>query len=482
MEDPADPNLMLQEYIPGGEHDVWMFNGYFDGGSDCLAGFTGRKLRQTPVYTGVTSLGVCLANDEVLRTTTRWMRELGYRGILDIGYRFDARDGLYKVLDANPRIGATFRLFTASNGLDVARALYLDITGQPVPEGRQVEGRKWMVEGGDLDSALQYRRDGKLTIRAWIASLRGVQEGSYFARDDLAPFMDASLGFLRRKSRGANGPGAGPDPPLQASVDQHFAVRADIYDRPTVDGLSYAKRRATTIQWIEELGLPRTARILDIGTGAGLTSVDFAERGFEVIATDTVSAMTEATSRLASERGVADRVRTLLADAHKLPFEDGAFDVAIAMGVLPWLHSPKQAMTEMARVLSPGGYALISVDNLFRMPDLLDPRRNPIGVTVVRWLGDALRRTGLRRAPRSNGLSRRDAPGTVETYLAGLGLTEIRRTTIGFGPITFWNHPIVPEGASVRLHRALQGLADRRVPVIRDLGGHWVILARKHSD
>jgi ubiquinone/menaquinone biosynthesis C-methylase UbiE len=152
------------------------------------------------------------------------------------------------------------------------------------------------------------------------------------------------------------------------------------------------------------------------------------------------------------------------------------------MGVLPWLHTPQQAMAEMARVLSPGGYALISVDNLFRLSDLLDPRRNPIMVTLVRRIGDALRRIGMRRSPRTNGLSRRDAPATVETHLAGLGLTEIRRTTIGFGPVTFWNHPIVPGGASVRLHRTLQGLADRRVPVIRDVGGHWVVLARKRSD
>lgn len=203
MEDPAEPNLMLQEYIPGGERDVWMFNGYFDGRSECLAGFTGRKLRQTPVYTGVTSLGVCLVNDAVLETTTRWMKELGYRGVLDIGYRYDARDGQYKVLDVNPRIGATFRLFVARNGLDVVRALYLDLTGQVVPEAEQIEGRKWMVEGADLDSALRYRRDGKLTIREWAASLKGLQETAYFARDDLAPFRAVVRGFVRRKSRRA---------------------------------------------------------------------------------------------------------------------------------------------------------------------------------------------------------------------------------------------------------------------------------------
>ena len=109
---PAErSNTMLQEYIPGGPDTVWMFNGYFDARSDCLVAFTGRKLRQSPPYTGMTCLGVCLPNPDVAQTTTRFMKEIGYRGVLDIGYRYDARDGLYKLLDVNPRLGATFRLF-----------------------------------------------------------------------------------------------------------------------------------------------------------------------------------------------------------------------------------------------------------------------------------------------------------------------------------------------------------------------------------
>ena len=82
-------------------------------------------------------------------TTVRFMHELGYRGILDIGYRFDERDGEYKLLDVNPRIGATFRLFVGDDGMDVLRALYLDLTGQEVaattaphrpPLGRRAAG------------------------------------------------------------------------------------------------------------------------------------------------------------------------------------------------------------------------------------------------------------------------------------------------------------------------------------------------------
>jgi len=181
-------NVMLQEYIPGDDDSVWMFNGYFDSDSNCRFGITGRKIRQYPPYTGQTSLGICLRNDFVYSTTVRWMKELGYKGILDIGYRYDARDGQYKVLDVNPRIGATFRLFVDHNGMDVARALYFDFTGQPIPSAVAREGRRWVVEDADIGSCLRYRKDRKLTVAQWLKSLAGIEEAAYFAMDDLRPF------------------------------------------------------------------------------------------------------------------------------------------------------------------------------------------------------------------------------------------------------------------------------------------------------
>ncbi len=204
LEDPGDPNLMLQEYIPGGDDAVWMFNGYFDADSECLFGLTGRKLRQTPAYAGTTSLGVCLPNETVDGLTRRWMKAMGYRGMLDMGYRYDARDGQYKVLDVNPRIGSTFRLFVGRHGLDVVRALYLDLTGQPVPADQMIEGRRWLDEH-DFASSLRYWRDGKLTVRQWASSLRGVQESVYVARDDPAPFARLGLQVVGASLRGNRG-------------------------------------------------------------------------------------------------------------------------------------------------------------------------------------------------------------------------------------------------------------------------------------
>lgn len=188
MEARDAPSLMLQEYIPGGAENVWMFDGYFDSESNCRFGITARKLRQYPAYTGMTSLGVCETNETLLNLINDFMKAVGYRGILDIGYKYNPRNGKYYLLDPNPRLGCSFRLFVDSIGMDVVRALYCDLTGQPVNTGKLREGRKWLVEPFDIVSSLKYWRDGNLKIADWIRSFRRVEEAQWFALDDMRPF------------------------------------------------------------------------------------------------------------------------------------------------------------------------------------------------------------------------------------------------------------------------------------------------------
>jgi predicted ATP-grasp superfamily ATP-dependent carboligase len=205
MESPRGSNVMLQEYVPGTPESVWMFNGYFDERSECRIGFTGKKIRQSPPYTGATTLGVCEHNSAVYDATTRLMKELGYRGILDIGYRFDDRDGQYKLLDVNPRIGGSFRLFVGQDGADVLRTMYLDMTGQHVPDSGACEGRRWLVEPLDVASTVTYLRRRDITPWGWLKSLRGVREAAWFAADDPLPFfalwLAALWSFARRLVR-----------------------------------------------------------------------------------------------------------------------------------------------------------------------------------------------------------------------------------------------------------------------------------------
>jgi predicted ATP-grasp superfamily ATP-dependent carboligase len=168
---------------------VWTFHGYSDGAGEPILGLVGNKLREYPVDTGLTTFGVNRPNPAVHEAASSFVRQIGYRGIIDLDFRHDARDGQYKPIDFNPRPGANFRLFVDDRGIDVVRAAYLDLTGQEVPRGRQRVGRKWMLENWDMVAARKYVSGGRLTVREWLRSLRGVEEVAWAAPDDPAPFV-----------------------------------------------------------------------------------------------------------------------------------------------------------------------------------------------------------------------------------------------------------------------------------------------------
>jgi predicted ATP-grasp superfamily ATP-dependent carboligase len=208
---------MLQEFIPADPGGDWFFHGYCDAKSDCRPAFTGLKVRSYPAHAGLTSFGRAAPNDRLRAELTGLLARLCYRGIVDLDLRLDARDGSYKLLDFNPRLGAQFRLFRDSAGVDVVLAAYLDLTGQPIPKGAQLDGRAFLVENYDPIGALGYWRRGELRLGPWLSSLRQADELAWFARDDLRPFglmclRMGALGITRRLARQRSVPDYGGQP------------------------------------------------------------------------------------------------------------------------------------------------------------------------------------------------------------------------------------------------------------------------------
>jgi D-aspartate ligase len=183
--------VVVQELIPGVDGDVWMYNGYFDRSSRCLISFTGRKIRQVPPGLGLCTAGECVENPDLAAAAERFLSAVGYRGLVDIDFRRDPRDGRYKVLDVNPRLGGVFRLFVDPDGLDVVRAMYLDLTDRPVPSRGPTGGRKWVMEHGELIALRRYRREQGLKLRQWRWSLRGLRELATLSPTDPLPFLVA---------------------------------------------------------------------------------------------------------------------------------------------------------------------------------------------------------------------------------------------------------------------------------------------------
>jgi len=186
---PADEisNLLLQEYIADGED--WFFHGYCNAESKCLAAFTGRKLRSYPLYAGSTVLGKAVTNTTLSAQAELFLKAVHFSGIMDIDFRLDSRDGKYKVLDFNPRVGAQFRLFENSEGSDLAHVCYSDLSGQPVRKSSQVDGRIFIVEFDDLRASLQAFRQHELSVPDWWRSFRGIKEFAWFNWADPIPFL-----------------------------------------------------------------------------------------------------------------------------------------------------------------------------------------------------------------------------------------------------------------------------------------------------
>src|SRR5262245_33062040 len=103
----------------------------------------------------------------------------------------------------------------------------------------------------------------------------------------------------------------------------------------------------------EAVDLLAGERVLDVAAGNGNASLAAARRFAEVTSTDYVPALLEQGLR----RAEADRlhITTQVADAERLPFADGSFDVALSTYGVMFAPNQGQAARELLRVVRPGG-------------------------------------------------------------------------------------------------------------------------------
>jgi demethylmenaquinone methyltransferase/2-methoxy-6-polyprenyl-1,4-benzoquinol methylase len=146
-----------------------------------------------------------------------------------------------------------------------------------------------------------------------------------------------------------------------AEVAAMFDSVAESYDR-TNDLLSFGQDRIWRRQVLKTVNPQSGQTVLDLAAGTGSSSVVFAKPGVKVIASDFSEGM------LAVGRKRHPNLEFVFADATKLPFADASVDaVTISFG-LRNVVDPKKALTEMLRVLKPGGVVVICEFSHVRTP------------------------------------------------------------------------------------------------------------------
>lgn len=273
----------------------------------------------------------------------------------------------------------------------------------------------------------------------------------------------------------------------EASVNAYFQVGAaywdDVYQKYNVRAARYQERLKSVLKLVDRCSLPLGSHILDLGSGAGIYTVALAKRGYLVHAVDAAPAMLERTRRHAMEAQVDNLVKTSVASVYRLPFPAAAFSMVLAIGVVPWLDSPQNAVAELARVIKPGGYLVMTADNRRRLDVLLDPLKSPLLSLARKMAKSILRFSYSERHPAPAGTVYASDHSTAEVrqLLASAQLDRLHVETLGFGPFTFFDREFVPEWLAVKTHRLLQWLGKLGCPGLRSAGWQIVVLGRKQG-
>jgi ArsR family transcriptional regulator len=137
----------------------------------------------------------------------------------------------------------------------------------------------------------------------------------------------------------------------------------------------------------------RAGSLLDIGTGTGRLLEIVSDRVERATGIDMSRDMLALARARLAERGLADRCAVRQADMYRLPFADGAFDVAVVGMVLHYAEDPAAAVAEAARVTRPEGLLLIVDLAPHGRADLLDRHAHRWpgfdDAAIAGWLGAA---------------------------------------------------------------------------------------------
>ncbi len=196
---PTGVEVIIQSVIPGDVTDLFEVCCYMNSTHEPLCVFIKRKMRQYPLDMGLGSLMKSVRDEHLARTAVHMFRGIGYRGIGEIEFKRDPRDGVFKMIEINSRVTLQNSLADYC-GVNLPLIQYLDLLGQKVdvPAGYR-EDASWVWAEIDYEGFRELRRRGDITVAGWLGSVLASDCHAVFAWDDLGPTLSFVKGFLARR-------------------------------------------------------------------------------------------------------------------------------------------------------------------------------------------------------------------------------------------------------------------------------------------
>ena len=180
-------SVVAQELIPGPDDALWECISLFNGASEMVRAFTFRKLATMPAHFGATSRGRSERNEALADLAATVGKHLDYVGIADIDVKYDARDGQYKYLELNPRLGLC-HYFGTRCGINLTLDAYRLACGDALPGAEaQIDGRTFLAVLEEIGGRLQSGDSFFAVLPAILGALASRPVGPYFSPDDWWP-------------------------------------------------------------------------------------------------------------------------------------------------------------------------------------------------------------------------------------------------------------------------------------------------------
>jgi D-aspartate ligase len=182
-------SLIIQEWIEGGDSEVYFCLVYLNRAGEPLAICTGRKLRQHPYLTGSTSLAETVHLPEITQESLRLLKTAGCIGFCSVEFKKSSKDGRLYITE--PTIGRpdTQEGICLGAGIDISYIAYLDaLEKTPEPAAEVKKYIKWINEPLEFYCFQDQWRNG-FRLSQFMSSYKGERSYSLWSPDDPGPMF-----------------------------------------------------------------------------------------------------------------------------------------------------------------------------------------------------------------------------------------------------------------------------------------------------
>jgi predicted ATP-grasp superfamily ATP-dependent carboligase len=183
--------------IPGPDDKLCSYYTYLDEKGNNLIDFTKRVIRRYPMNMGGSTYHVTDHVPDIQPLALALFRLIDLRGVANVEFKLDVRDGKLKLIECNARFTAADCLLVAS-GLNLPLFVYNRLIGRehPAPSSYRIGMRLWKPVG-DFAAYRQLSKMGLLTFGTWVRSILHPQIFPIFRWNDPLPAIISSARLIR---------------------------------------------------------------------------------------------------------------------------------------------------------------------------------------------------------------------------------------------------------------------------------------------